>query len=173
MLRLRRTHVEDRALLERWDLDSDVVAATGGGSGWDWETELARKVAWGEQLIAEHDNRPIGFIQIIDPAEEPTHYWGHVEPNRRAIDIWIGAPEHRNRGFGSQMMRLALDRCFTDPAVQTVIIDPLGSNTRAIRFYERIGFRHMGVRWLNRKEIAVMQIDRADQEAAAHMPASL
>jgi aminoglycoside 6'-N-acetyltransferase len=51
-----------------------VVAATGGGSGWDWETELARKVAWGKQLIAEHDNTSIGFIQIIDPAAEPFSY---------------------------------------------------------------------------------------------------
>ena len=38
-------------------------------------------------------------------------------------------------------MSLAMDRCFADPAVTAVIIDPLASNTRAHRFYERLGFR--------------------------------
>jgi aminoglycoside 6'-N-acetyltransferase len=38
-------------------------------------------------------------------------------------------------------MRLVIARCFADPRVSAIIIDPLVSNTRAHRFYERFGFR--------------------------------
>jgi ribosomal protein S18 acetylase RimI-like enzyme len=59
----------------------------------------------------------------------------------RAIDIWIGEAADLGRGYGTRMMRHALERCFADPAVKAVLIDPLASNTRARRFYERLGFR--------------------------------
>ena len=45
---------------------------------WQWETELNRAVPWRDQLIAELDGVPIGFVQILDPAAEETHYWGDV-----------------------------------------------------------------------------------------------
>jgi hypothetical protein len=33
-------------------------------------------------LIAERDGRPLGIIQIIDPAAEETHYWETGSPSR-------------------------------------------------------------------------------------------
>jgi RimJ/RimL family protein N-acetyltransferase len=53
----------------------------------------------------------------------------------RAIDIWIGEESDLGRGYGTEMMRLALDRCFADQAVKAVLLDPLTRNTRAHRFY--------------------------------------
>jgi aminoglycoside 6'-N-acetyltransferase len=38
------------------------------------------------------------------------------------------------RGYGTQMRRLALDRCFADHAVKAVLLEPLASNARAHRF---------------------------------------
>jgi aminoglycoside 6'-N-acetyltransferase len=43
-------------------------------------------------------------------------------------------------------MRLALDRCFFSYDVTAVIIDPLESNLRAKRFYQRLGFHLIGDR---------------------------
>lgn len=42
------------------------------------------------------------------------------------------------------MMQLSLNKCFASPDVMSVLIDPLASNTRAIRFYEHIGFAYLG-----------------------------
>lgn len=108
---------------------------------WHWEEELGRGDDWREQLVAELDGRPIGFVQIMDPARDPTRYWGEVAPDLRAIDIWIGEETDLGRGHGTRMIQLALARCFADPSVTAVLIDPLASNVRAIRFYERLGFR--------------------------------
>ena len=68
-------------------------------------------------LIAELNGQPIGAMQIIDPHFERTHYWGEIEPNLRAIDIWIGEPDCLGMGYGETMMRLALQRCFANPRV--------------------------------------------------------
>lgn len=162
VLRLRPAAPVDRPVLEEWDRDPDVAASSGEDDTFDWEHELPRSVPWRELLIAELDGEPVGFIQIIDPSAEETHYWGDAPPHLRAIDIWIGSPRHRGRGVGTEMMRQALDRCFADPSVEAVLIDPLVRNVRAIRFYERLGFRHVEVRWFDEDECAVMRIDRAD-----------
>src|SRR5688572_12232048 len=96
--------------------------------------------------IAELDGRPFGAMSIIDPHLEPTLYWGDIEPNLRAVDIWIGDSADRGRGYGEQMMQLAFQLCFEDPKVMAIVIDPLTSNTRAHQFYQRLGFEPIGQR---------------------------
>jgi aminoglycoside 6'-N-acetyltransferase len=139
-------------------------------SDWGWEVELGRNPDWREQLIAELDGRPIGFIQIIDPEQEESHYWGNVAANLRAIDIWIGREADLGKGYGTKMMALALARCFDDPAVSAVLIDPLASNTRAHRFYERIGFRFLEPRRFGDDECFVYRLDRTDYMQAPDRP---
>ncbi|MEW5964631.1 MAG: GNAT family N-acetyltransferase [Pseudomonadota bacterium] len=139
-LALRRAMLDDLATLRRWDDEPDVAAAGGEDGAFAWERELPRVVGWRELLMAEIDGRPVGFVKIIDCAREETHYWGDVAGNLRAIDIWIGAAENRGHGYGTRMMHLALARCFADPSVGAVLVDPLASNTCAHAFYERQGF---------------------------------
>lgn len=126
----------------------------------DWDAELTRDVDWQWNFIAEFDGRPIGIIQVIDPQREETHYWGDVEANLRAIDIWIGPPSDLGRGFGTIMMQLVLEFCFANPTISGVLIDPLASNTRARRFYERIGFHFVEYRRFGNDDCAVYRIDR-------------
>lgn len=138
-IKLRLASIADLALLRHWDEQPHVLESD-PNDDWNWEIELLRTPDWREQWIAELDGRPIGFIQIIDPAREETHYWGDVHENLRAIDIWIGEIEDTGKGYGTKMMQLAIERCFSDPAVTAILIDPLSSNTDAHRFYERLGF---------------------------------
>jgi aminoglycoside 6'-N-acetyltransferase len=161
-MRLRRAVLSDAALLRCWDGKPHVIAASGREEGLDWQAELAARSPWSEYLIAEiDDGRPIGVMQIIDPAREETHYWGDdEEPNLRAIDIWIGEESDLGRGYGAEMMRLALARCFADPAVTAILIDPLASNTRAHRFYERLGFRRIDRRFFGEDDCFVYRLER-------------
>ncbi|MCB0706167.1 MAG: acetyltransferase [Saprospiraceae bacterium] len=140
IINLRRAGIEDLTLLEYWDQQQHVFDAD-PDDDWNWAYELTRFPSWREQLIAEIAGRPIGFIQIIDPAEEETHYWGTIAPNLRAIDIWIGEKSDLGKGYGTEMMKQAIERCFLDPKVRSILIDPLASNKAAIRFYERLGFQ--------------------------------
>ena len=156
---LRPANLDDVALLRRWDREPHVIAATTDEADAqvahetdDWSYELALQSEAYAYFIAERDGRPIGAMQVIDPHAEPTHYWGEIAPNLRAVDIWIGEVGDLGRGYGEQMMRQMLQRCFATPEVTAVLIDPLTSNIRAHKFYQRLGFVPQGRRTFNAGE---------------------
>lgn len=161
LMQLRKATINDLSILRHWDRQQHVIDSD-PNDDWNWELELAREPEWREQLIAEMDGKQIGFIQIIDPEKEESKYWGEVEPDLRAIDIWIGEEENLGKGYGSSMMKLALDRCFSDARVKAVLIDPLASNERAHRFYERFGFRFIERRKFGQDDCLVYRLDRND-----------
>jgi aminoglycoside 6'-N-acetyltransferase len=156
---LRKATPHDLPLLKHWDEQPHTVASD-PNDDWNWAVELHQTPSWREQLIAELDGRPIGFIQIIDPLLEETHYWGNTEPNQRAIDIWIGEATDIGQGYGSVMMTLAIERCFAVKTVTQILIDPLESNTRAHRFYERLGFEFVERRMFDEDDCRVYKITR-------------
>jgi len=159
MITLRPASISDLELLKYWDTKQHVVDCDPDDE-WDWELELSRNPAWREQLVAEVDQEPIGFIQIIDPVMEETQYWGQVPPNKKAIDIWIGEESNLNKGYGSEMMELAIQRCFENPSIDGILIDPLKSNLKAHRFYERLGFEFVEERQFDESSCYVYELKR-------------
>jgi aminoglycoside 6'-N-acetyltransferase len=158
-IKLREATINDLELLRHWDAQPHTVASD-PNDDWNWEVELQRNPPWREQLIAELNGRPIGFIQIIDPLLEETHYWGNTLPNQRAIDIWIGEADDLGKGYGTTMMHLAIERCFSDKQVTQILIDPLVSNTRAHKFYERLGFEFIEQRRFDEDDCYVYRLTR-------------
>jgi aminoglycoside 6'-N-acetyltransferase len=156
---LREATPEDCALLRYWDTLPHVIASD-PNDDWEWETELCKFPPWREQLMAEVDGRPIGFMQIIDPALEDSHYWGDIPAGMRAMDLWIGEPDFLGQGHGSTMMMLGIDRCFAVASVTAIVIDPLASNVRAHRFYQRLGFVPIGLRHFGQDECLVHELRR-------------
>jgi aminoglycoside 6'-N-acetyltransferase len=140
---LRPATREDVPLLESWDDDPDVHASS-PNDDWDWEGQT--------------------LIQLTDLAPDASKYWGEHQAGLMAIDIEIGEPDMRGKGYGRTMMGLALILCFSDPTIQAVLIDPLVTNTRAIAFYERLGFTFLENRWFGKDYCAVHQITRAKYE---------
>ena len=85
-----------------------------------------------------------------------------MAPDLRAVDLWIGEAADLGKGYGTAMMRLALERCFAHPDVTAVLVDPLAGNTRAHRFYERLGFRVVERRWFRSDDCFVYRLNRAE-----------
>ncbi|WP_225890081.1 GNAT family N-acetyltransferase [Indioceanicola profundi] len=159
-LQLRPALPSDLALLRAWDAKPHVIAARSSDGGMNWEEELSRHPPWRELLIAEISGHAIGFMQIIDPALEDSHYWGGMPAGLRAIDIWVGDEAALGQGYGTAMMRQAIDRCFADPSVEALLIDPLASNHRAHRFYQRLGFRPVERRVFGEDDCLIHRLDR-------------
>ena len=159
MITLRAATSQDLNLLKYWDTKKHVIDCDPNGD-WNWEEELLHNPIWQEQLIAEREGKPIGFLQIIDPYLEESNYWGDVGPNKRAIDIWIGEEENLNKGYGTKIMKLAIERCFQDNSVTGILIDPLKTNAAAHRFYERLGFRFIEERVFDGDECFVYELKR-------------
>jgi aminoglycoside 6'-N-acetyltransferase len=159
---LRPATRADIPLLEAWGEDADVHASS-PNDDWDWAGQTL--VTEGlENLIAELDGRAIGYIQITDLARDASHYWGPHQQGLMAIDIEIGEPDMRGHGHGRAMMGLALARCFSDPTIEAVLIDPLTTNTRAIAFYRRLGFTFLENRWFDQDHCAVHILKRETYE---------
>lgn len=159
MIRLRKAGIEDLETLKNWDEQEHVIESD-PNDDWNWEHELTKTPEWREQFIAEFEGRAIGFVQIIDPAEEETNYWGDVGANKRTVDIWIGEKQYLGKGYGTEMMSLALDRCFGEAGVEEVLIDPLASNKRAINFYKKLRFVFLENRTFGEDECEVYSIKR-------------
>lgn len=162
---LRPAISDDSLILKIWDLDEAVGDSGGEDDTYDWDYELPRVVSWREFLIAEMDGHPIGALVLINILDEESHYWGKDSPdNSWAIDIWIGSVDYRSRGFGTEMMKQALARCFDVHGASQVLIDPLQSNSRAIAFYRRLGFQDVGPKRFGDDDCLVMSISRAEVE---------
>jgi len=167
---LRPATLEDVAHFDRWDRQPHVIAATSDDpealiafDNADWAEEISDPDPASHFYVAEIEGRPIGAMQIIDPALEKTHYWGaDCPPNLRAMDIWIGESDCLGKGYGTAMMSLAINAAFADRDVEAIVIDPLNSNTDAHRFYQRLGFRPTGRRDFDGDDCLVHRLDRAD-----------
>jgi aminoglycoside 6'-N-acetyltransferase len=171
---LRPATVADAAALAAWDLEPHVIACSSDDplaevafDGTDWTDELSSSAYQLTYVIAEVEGQPVGVMAVCDPHTEPSHYWGESEPGLRAIDTWIGPPEWLGRGVGTVMMTGMIDRCFAEPGVKAIVIDPLASNTAAIRFYQRLGFVPEGRRMFDEDDCLVHRLERQVWEARA------
>lgn len=93
--------------------------------------------------IVHGDGGAIGFTQAYAPAAFHAEGWWLEEhdPDMRGIDQFLAAGELLGRGIGTAVVRAFVDTLFRDPAVTRVQTDPDPANLRAIRCYEKAGFR--------------------------------
>ena len=82
----------------------------------------------------------------------------NVEHGLRAIDIWIGEEDYLGHGYGTAMMRLAIQRCFWSTDVSSILIDPLESNSRAVKFYKKMGYVTVGPRKFGQDDCLVLRL---------------
>lgn len=137
----------DIVQMKRWLEDPDVAPWYQEGS-----TELDAVRASYAGIIAGNDptrgviirvdGRDIGYIQCYVIDDEPDYARQvRVEPGAVGIDVFIGEPEARNRGWGTVVIRAFLDQIvFGEMSAEVAIIAPEPGNARAIRAYEKVGF---------------------------------
>jgi AacA4 family aminoglycoside N(6')-acetyltransferase len=85
---------------------------------------------------------PIGYAQSYVAMGSGDGWWQDVtDSGVRGIDQSIAEPGLLDKGLGTAMVRALVDRLFRDPAVTKVQTDPSPDNLRAIRCYQKAGFR--------------------------------
>jgi aminoglycoside 6'-N-acetyltransferase len=87
-------------------------------------------------FVIEIDGEVVGAIQY---AEENEPMYRHA-----GIDIFVTS-FRRGQGLGSEAIRLLARYLFDERGHHRLTIDPAASNDAAIRAYERVGFRKVGV----------------------------
>jgi aminoglycoside 6'-N-acetyltransferase len=79
------------------------------------------------------------LVGAVTYSEEPTPEYRHA-----GLDIFLTTGRH-GQGLGSEALRLLARHLFDERGHHRLTIDPAAANERAIRAYERVGFRPVGV----------------------------
>lgn len=87
------------------------------------------------------DAKPIGYIQYYEAQKVGGGWWPEATEGTFGIDQFIGEADLIGRGLGTEIIRRFLDQLFSNRNVEEVITDPDPQNTRAIRAYEKAGFK--------------------------------
>jgi aminoglycoside 6'-N-acetyltransferase len=117
---------------------TEILTAPGVAEWWvGYDRErVARELLDGHWFAVEYEGRTIGTVG----------YWEENEPDYRyaGIDISLDPASH-GRGLGADAVRTMARWLFEARGHHRITIDPAATNTRAIRCYERVGFRRVGV----------------------------
>ncbi len=115
-----------------------------------------------KQCIALLDAQPIGFVQSYVAMECGDGWWqDETDPGVRGTDQFLADAAALGRGLGSRMVAAFVARLFEDEAVTRVQTDPDPRNVRAIRCYEKVGFRRVGEVTTPDGLALLMSIDRS------------
>ncbi len=100
-------------------------------------------------FIALLDDAPAGYIQYYyagagDPAWVAGWWPDTPGAGVLGIDQFLADGARLGRGMGTAMVARFSAGLFQDPAVTEIRVDPHPDNRRAIRCYEKVGFREWG-----------------------------
>src|SRR5436190_14567322 len=128
--------------IEESQLDAlmEILTSPGVREWWgpleDLEDERSGLLNEGRAFVIEIDGAPAGWVGY-DEADNP-------ECRHASLDIFL-APAHQGGGVGSAAIRLAARWLFEQRGHHRLTIDPACANESAIRAYEAVGFRPVGV----------------------------
>jgi RimJ/RimL family protein N-acetyltransferase len=95
------------------------------------------------------------------------HELNHIS-RRATLGIFIGEAENRSRGYGAEAMRLLLGYGFDTLNLHNIMLSVHADNARAIRCYEKVGFRECGRRregkYAHGKYIDILSMDILETE---------
>ena len=95
------------------------------------------------RTIIEYKRQPIGYCQmyILDNEAIEEYNYENKTKNVYGADQFIGEPELWGKGIGTDFMRLIISYLFNKKCADAIILDPHADNKRAIRCYEKVGFK--------------------------------
>ena len=105
-----------------------------------WWPNIAEELAVADEgsvrLTVEAAGEVVGMIQFHEETEPDFRHAG--------IDVFLATASH-GQGLGADAVRTLARHLFEEHGHHRVTIDPAAANERAIRCYERVGFRRVGV----------------------------
>jgi len=151
-IRRMRDDCRDYELMAKWLTDPRVLEFYEGRDNplpLDRIEEKYSPRVLGQENVAPcllvYEDAPIGYLQFYPITEEAKSAYGlpaeHEVNGVYAIDQFIGEAGLWNRGIGTRAISLLLQYLFRVKGARNVILDPHVGNARAIRCYEKCGFR--------------------------------
>ena len=156
-IKLIKLNSEHKKLLLSWLTDKRVLKF------WEGEDEVFDLKRIEEDFFAAEDfeiiktiivykGECVGYLQMYFLNKEQQSEYSYFGKDKlvSALDCFIGLPDKWGKGIGSKVMKLAKDYLVSRGA-EVILIDPHTDNIRAIKCYEKSGFKKVKV--LTRHEL--------------------
>jgi aminoglycoside 6'-N-acetyltransferase len=132
-VRLRPVRPDDAQRLRELRATPKVARWWGPPEHPDWPAEAAPSST---RLAVEEDGVLLGLVQ----------WWEQSSPQYRyaGMDLFLD-PHVHGRGIGEDVVRTLARHLFDDVGHHRLVIDPAAANAAAVRCYEKVGFRRVGV----------------------------
>lgn len=150
-IRFRKLQLDDLTIMHKW-LNEPHVHKWYDKDKQNTFEEVANKYLpyiQGEKptdsYIVLYKDKPAGYIQTYKVNDWPEYgdYVGY-DDNTASIDLFIGDNSLIGKGFGSLMIKKFLKEVvFSRKDIVTCIVGPEPENKRAIKAYEKAGFKYV------------------------------
>lgn len=138
---LRAATRGDWGLIRSWLTRPDIEDWWGPVSATEAEVNIALSSGHAICRIIEVAGEPVGYAQAVDAT-----LWGEslpedLEPGTWDLDLFVAAETHRGKGVGQAALAALRDEVFRTTLAVAVCVFPSIRNERAVRAYEKAGFR--------------------------------
>lgn len=140
LIRLRALKEEDAARCAAWLNNLDTARRVRGGGPMPFTCEGERK--WIEAHAGPRKEENHFAIETRDGVHIGVCSYHEVNWQARncMVGWFIGDKTARNKGYGTDMIRLLIQICFQELDMHRVSLRVFAYNEAAIRLYERVGF---------------------------------
>ena len=146
-IKIRDFNESDLTLMYKWLTDDRVLEYYEGRDirfTMDTLTDhYLEEIPDGFRVIFEFRSIPIGYGQAYRLSGELFDEYDYPDEGYIvfAMDQFIGEPEYWNKGIGTSLLILMADYLKGQKAADRILLDPHKNNPRAIRAYEKAGFK--------------------------------
>jgi aminoglycoside 6'-N-acetyltransferase len=103
------------------------------------------------RCIVEFEDKEIGYIQYYPLEDEERNIYGYLDGTIFGIDQFIGEVDYWNKGIGTLLVKAMVKFLIEQKNADRVVMDPQIMNVRALKCYEKCGFKK--VKLLPRREL--------------------
>lgn len=144
---IRELIVDDKILMAKWLSNPEVLQFY---EGRDRPLDLAQveEDFYGDaddetRCLIQYDELPIGYVQFYPVGDEERRAYGYSDPSEviYGMDQFIGEPVYWNKGIGTQLVEMVVTYLLNERKADRIVMDPQTWNERAIRCYEKCGFK--------------------------------
>jgi RimJ/RimL family protein N-acetyltransferase len=137
-------NVEDAEIYSKWMNDFNTTDYLGLSSN---IVNLIDEKTWLEKSLKE-SRLQFAVVDLENDKLIGNCGFDDIDKTRRTatIGLFIGDEENRNKGYGTQMLKLLLDYGFNYLNFRNIMLKVYSFNERAMKAYKKVGFKEIGRR---------------------------
>ncbi|WLR57204.1 GNAT family N-acetyltransferase [Mesobacillus subterraneus] len=144
-IKIRRLKGKDKHLLAKW-LSTPEVLQYYEGRDHSFDLEKVDRVFYASdedevKCMIEYEDKSIGYIQYYELDEATKKDYGYEGGKIFGTDQFIGEIDYWDRGIGTLLVTSMTNHLFEQMKADKVVMDPQVWNERAIKCYEKCGFK--------------------------------